>query len=74
MGYSKLCPDVVGMVVSGWDPNQLNLLFVFTKTGQSLNSFAMFKKKMNILSLRIKGLKSYNADSRDNQKGTTGNY
>jgi hypothetical protein len=39
----NLGPGVVGMVISGWDPTQLNLLFVPTKAGRSLNSLAMLK-------------------------------
>ena len=31
-----------GMVISEQDPTQLSLLFVLTKAGRSLNSFAMF--------------------------------
>jgi hypothetical protein len=33
---------LVGMVMSGHNPCQLNLLFVLTNAGRSLSSFAMF--------------------------------
>jgi hypothetical protein len=41
----SLCPSMVRMVISEWDPTQLNLLSVLRKAGRSLNSFAMLKRK-----------------------------
>ena len=34
-------PDMVRMAIVGQDPTQLNLLFVLTKAGRSLNSVAI---------------------------------
>jgi hypothetical protein len=38
----NLGPGMVRMVISGHDPIQISLLFVLSKVGRSLNSFAMF--------------------------------
>jgi hypothetical protein len=46
-----------------------SLLSVLTKTGRSLNLFAMFKKQYAFcILLRIRGLGTQDVDSEDNQK------
>jgi hypothetical protein len=41
---SKLGPGIVGMAIPGLAPTNLNVLFVLTKAGRFLSSFAKLKK------------------------------
>jgi hypothetical protein len=61
-------PGVVEMVLSGQNPTQMSYYLCLTEAGRSLNSFAMFKEMCACCLLRIKGLRSWDADSQDNQK------
>jgi hypothetical protein len=62
------------MVISGWNPTQINLLFVLTKAGISPSSFAMLKNKMYFMPFsKNQEVKVINADLWDIQKGIWGN-
>ena len=56
-------------MIPEWNPTQLNLLFVLTKAGRSLNSFAKLKKQKTMCCGLLLGIKG-NSDLWDNQKGT----
>ena len=49
--------EICRVVMAEQDLTQLRLLFVLTKGGRSLNSFAMLKKKMYFLSSKNPGAK-----------------
>ena len=61
--------EMCGVVIIGQDPTQLSLLFVLTKAGRSLNSFAKLKKQKTMCCGLLLGIKG-NSDLWDNQKGT----
>jgi hypothetical protein len=61
--------ETLGVVMAGQDPTQLSLLFVLTKAGRSLNSFAKLKKQKTMCCGLLLGIKG-NSDLWDNQKGT----
>ena len=71
-------PGMVGMVILGQDPTQINLLSVLTKASRSLNSFAVLsdqKKRMYLLSFsKNQGAWVRKADSWNNQKGFLDRY